>query len=263
MSQYYPSLSYASSRHYRWWLYIVIIALVGIADFVGATKTVRLVGEKLMNPLQHLSNSAISVMYQPFQSLQSLQTAQRRIQDLELRYAESSAQLGELDRLKAENQALRDMLGASDIKLAQRVVTMPIVSYGRTLIAGGQSDGIREGQMVLINQTLVGLVSQVSESQSGVRLLSQEGTQPVLAHTESGVQGLVIGDGKRVMLTEIPLEAEVQVGERVISDGQEGIARDIFIGRVASVKAEPADSTQTVVIEQLVSFYEAQVIEIR
>lgn len=263
MNQNFPSLRHASSRHYRWWLYIVIIALVGIADFVGATNSVRLVGEKLLNPLQHMSSSGISVIYQPFQSLHSLQTAQRRIQDLELRYAESSAQLGDLDRLKAENEALREMLGASDIKLAQRVVTMPIVSYGRTLIAGGHNDGIREGQMVLINQTLVGLVSQVSESQSEVTLLSQDGTQPVLAHTEGGVQGLVVGDGRRVILTEVPLEAEVQVGERVISDGQEGIARDIFVGRVASVKAEPADSTQTIVIEQLVSFYEAQVIEIR
>jgi rod shape-determining protein MreC len=263
MSQYYPTLNQASSRQYRWGVYLIILTLIMIADFVGATRPVRALGERALSPLQYLSNTVISTMTQPFQSLHSLQTAQRRIQDLELRYAETSAQLGELDRLKAENQALREMLGASDIKLAQRSITRPIVSYGRSLVAGGKEDGIREGQMVLIKQTLVGLVGSVSEAQAEVRLLSQEGTQPVLAHTESGVQGLVVGDGKRVILTEIPLDAEVKVGERVMTDGQEGIARDVLLGRVASVKAEPADSTQTIVIEQLVSFYEAQVIEIR
>jgi cell shape-determining protein MreC len=103
----------------------------------------------------------------------------------------------------------------------------------------------------------------VAVNQSEIGLLSQESGPTILAKTESGVQGLIRGDGKRVLLTEIPVDVTLNVGERIVTQGQEGVAPNMFIGRISAVRNDPASAVQTALIEQLVSFYEASIVEVR
>lgn len=247
----------------EWSATIALGILLALGEFVGVLQPVQSLLERAAQPLQHTSLKVVQMIAEPAYYGLSLQKTQRRVQELEQRYAEASAQLSELDRLKSENESLRNMINASDIQLQQRKITAPILSYGNPLIAGGRAIGIVPGQLVLVDQTLVGLVGDVSESQSTVKLLFQESSQPLVATTESGVQGLIIGDGRRVLLTEIPIEAEVKEGQRVLTMGQVGIARDMYVGRVISVKADPQSSVQTATLDQGVSFYEANLLEIR
>lgn len=248
----------------REWIWVIaLICLLVLAEFVGLGRYIRSGGERVLNPALTTTSRILVGLAGPLQYAQSLTTAQRRIQDLEQRYAEATAELGQMSALQVENEALRAMLRTSDIKLEERLLTTPIVSYGKPLIAGGSRDGIQTGAMVLIAQTLVGRVTTVSEHQAEVGLLSRTSTTPVLARTESGLEGVVRGDDKRVLLTEVPINEELTVGERVVTQGQAGIAPNILIGRVASVTSRPESAVQTAVIEQLVSFYEATVVEIR
>lgn len=248
----------------REWLWtIALLTLLLLMEFVGLDIYLRAGGERLLNPILGVTRNMIIGITWPFSHYQTLNTAQRRILDLEYRYAETSAQLGEMDALKSENEALREMLTARDIKLEERFLTTPIVSYGRPLIAGGTQDGVQVGQMVLIAQTLVGRITGVTPHQAEVGLLSRATTSPILARTESGIEGIVRGDDKRVILTEIPINVEVKVGDRVVTQGQVGVAPDMLIGRVASVTSKPESAVQTAVVEQLVSFYETTIVEIR
>jgi rod shape-determining protein MreC len=240
-----------------------LVVCLWLAEFVGVTQPLQRLVQTAVHPLQFGARQVAQAFVAPVRYGWSLQKAQRRILDLEQRYAESSALLGEMDSLQAENEALRKMIQATDTRLTQRVITTPILSYGHPLVAGGRLDGIQPGQLVLVEQTLMGVITEVSENQSQVALLFQEQTQPLVAKTESGVQGLVKGDGKRVVLTEIPVESQVKEGERVVTAGQEGIPGDVFIGRVVTVQANPQASTQTAVIEQIVSFYATQIVEVR
>ncbi len=258
-----PPLFVTSLFRHELLMAVISILLIVMAEFVGVLQPFRGSLEKILRPFQRLGISLVQTARSPFSYVQSLQTAQRRVQDLEYRYAEASALLSQLDQVQAENQALREMLNASDVTLQKRVITVPIVSYGRPLIAGGSHEGVQSGQMVLVAQTLVGVVTTVFDDQAEIGLLSQETTQPVLAHTESGVQGLIVGDGKRVLLTELPIDAPVTIGERVVTDGQAGISRDILVGRVATVANSPSAATKVAVVEQLVSFYETSLLEVR
>lgn len=246
------------------WIWVgTVIGLLVLAEFVGMDRYLRRVGETVLNPVMIGAERVVAGVAWPWMRLQSLTTAQRRIQDLEFRYAEASAQLGEMNALQKENEALRNLLNTNDIKLEQRFITTPIIAYGKPLIAGGAEEGVREGAMVLVAQTLVGRIGAVSERQSEVELLSRATTAPILARTESGVEGLVRGDDKRVLLTEIPTNVELKVGERVVTQGQEGVAPNIFIGRIASLNTRPESAVQTAVLEQLVSFYQTNVVEVR
>ncbi len=254
-----------SPTHIRneWVVGGVVVVCLWLSEFVGIHQPLQRLVQTAVHPLQLASRQVARSLVAPFTYGWSLQKAQRRILDLEQRYAESSALLGEMDSLKSENEALRNMMQAADTRLTQRVITQPILSYGHPLIAGGSQDGVQPGQLVFVSQTLVGLVTQVSQSQSEVELLFQERSQSLVAKTEQGVQGLIKGDGKRVLLTEIPVSAEVKVGDRVVTAGQAGVPGDIFIGRIASVQAEAQASAQTAVVEQIVSFYNTKIVEIR
>lgn len=247
----------------EWLVTLSIVAIFLLAEFVGVTSPVRSAVAWAIVPFNLRVTQVLKATTTPFIYFESLSTAQRRIQDLERNYAASSAQLSEMDGLKAENLAMKEMLAAGQLSSEQRVLSVPIVAYGRPLIVGGTEQGLENGNMVLVSQTLVGLVTEVSSHQSEVGLLSQENGPTILAKTESDIQALVRGDGKRVILTEVPVSLELKVGERVMTQGQEGVAPNMFIGRVAAIKKEPSAAVQSATLEQLVSFYEASIVEVR
>lgn len=242
---------------------IGVIGLLFVAEWVGVAIPLSSVIEKWWQGwavrTTHIAQSVVS----PWRYWQTLSTTQRRVRDLELRYAQVLAQVGEVETLRKENETLRALISSSSAQTRPKLVTVPIISYGRPLIAAGEEQGVVPGMMVLHSQVFLGVVDSVSRSQASVTLLTQENSPTILAVTEKGVKGIVSGDGKRVVLSEVPIEAEVAVGERVVTQGQQGIAPGVLVGTVAQVRSQPSAAVKTVVIEQLVSFYEASLIEVK
>jgi len=242
---------------------LVVLMSILLLEFVGFGKVVQNAGSWVFRPIQTLSTKSVLLLSQPYITTLHVHKASRRIQDLELKYAQSSAALGELDALRLENQALIELLENSDRTLNDTVIiASPILSYAQPAISAGSDDGVREGSLVLSANTLLGMVKDTTEKQSTVALLSQQNTQPILATTESGVQGLVVGDGRRVLLTEIPINEEIELNERVVSVGQKGVKRGVFIGRVVSIQSENSSSAKVAILEPFVSFYELVIVEV-
>jgi len=258
-----PVVFSAQTLRQEWLVSLVVVAFFLVGEFVGILQPARGLLEWVIVPFNLRVTQLLQATTQPFVYLESLHTTQRRVQDLERNFTQASAQLGEMEALKLENQALRQLLEAELPPSNKRVLSLPIVAYGRPLLVGGSEQGLAVGKMVLVSQTLVGLVNEVSPQQSEVSLLSQENGPTILAKTESGIQALVNGDGKRVVLNEVPASIELKIGERVVTQGQEGVAPNIFIGRIAAIKKEPAAAVQTAILEQLVSFYEASIVEVQ
>lgn len=239
------------------------MGLLVVSEFVGLTSPLRASGERWWRFWTTRVNQLTFAIAQPLINLQSLSASQRRIRDLELQYAQSLAQITELEQLRQENQSLRALLGSSTTLQDRGVIASPIIAYGRPLMAAGSQEGIQPGMMVLVADTLIGVVTEVSTTQSQVALLHQETAPQVLAKTEAGVTGIIRGNGQRVIMTEVPIEQTVSVGQRVVTQGQDGIAPNVVIGTVAEVRAEPTSAVQALVIEQIVSFYETSILEVR
>lgn len=258
-----PTINKSSPWLNEWVVVVFIWLLLALGEFVGVTQPLVHLTQLVVQPIQGMSLRLVRGISYPFEYSHSLYKAQRRIQDLELRYAEASALLGEIDQLKAENQALRELVKIKEGGGVPTQISRPILSYGHPLISSGSNHGIQTGQLILVADTLVGVIGDVSATQSEVTLLSRENSPHILVRTESGVQGLVQGDGKNVVLSEVPVEAELKEGERVTTVGQAGVPRDMLVGRIARVLKSPEASAQTAVIEQIVSFYEAAIVEIQ
>ena len=68
--------------------------------------------------------------------------------------------------------------------------------------------------------------------------------------------------GKKILLTEIPKNAVLSVGERVLTVGQELIQPRLLIGQIKEIIDQPSAPTKQAIIEQLVNFYEASILEV-
>lgn len=256
------SLYGQSTRSKEYLTALLLIILVGMGEYVGWTTPVAGQTQRMINPILAFEAEIVRVVYWPFESLFVGYHSAEQLRTMQNKFAAQSAELHELAKLRRENQTLRGLLENSDRTLEDRKIASPVVSLAYPAVASGTKHGVSQGGMVTFQNTLLGVVTQVSEHQARVALLTKKDSLPVLAKTENGVQGIVVGDGKRVRLTEIPHSAEVNKGDRVVTVGQEGIKRDVLIGTIREVETRPSAPTQTAIIEQLVSFYDAPVVEI-
>lgn len=185
------------------------------------------------------------------------------IQNLELRLAESTVALTELESLKKENAELRFLLENTDRPHTKTVLTRPVVSLAKPAVSGGKDLQLEKGSLVLSREVLLGQLKEIGEYESQVILLSEKDATPLLAETETGVRGIIQGDGKKILFTEVARTDLLVVGQRIVTVGQPQVEQGIFIGRILKVESDPVASVQTAIVEQQVSFFESAVVEVR
>lgn len=240
---------------------IVLLQFIGLnSKIIDAVNTVA-------QPFITAEVRVISNFNSGLRNLRSWYVTARRVQDLEIRLSNASAQLSQLDQLKVENEKLRELLNSSDRTLEPVVITSPILSLAQPAVGLPASQEAAEivtsGSPVLVQNTLVGLIGRLGQSIAYVDLLRQKEVHPILAETNTGVQGIVQGDGRRVLFTEVPIEAELEAGQRIVTSGQEGINKGLYIGEIQSIQSGASAAVKTAVVQQYVSFYEADVVEVR
>lgn len=242
---------------------LAVIVLVAVMEFFGLLQPLRIGSEWILVPVMQWSSGVVHTMELPYFVLRQSFQNYTYVQDIELRYAEAVAQLSELESLKKENLELRQFIGKTNSAEANKELVAPILAYGQPYIGKGQRDGVHTGDLVLIAQILIGRVNEVSESQASVTLFSSVSSLPILVQTESGVTGVLVGNGSQVIIKEIPQDAHLQVGERVTTVGQAEVPTGLAVGRIQSVSSSAVNSSQFAVVDQVVSFYQSRVVEVQ
>lgn len=269
------------------------IAILGVGQIWGINQFLIKNLEKVSLPAMMFVEQRVSAISQPLQVLKQTFHAAERVKELEAQYTQSLAEISELEYLKVENQELREILDSEQSALAEqggsgesgsgeselgeesntggegssgggegRIIAAPIVSHGQSAIGVGEEQGIQVGQSVLASKLLVGVISETSAHQAIVQLLFQSQTQPILAKTQGGVEGLIVGNGRNILLTEIPQEEPLRVGERVVTIGQASIRPQLLIGEVAQIIEQASAPIKSAVIYQPTSFYSATLVEV-
>lgn len=248
----------------NWWQQaLFLIVLITVLEVAGLAQPIVGSVGWLVTPVKRIWVTTLGGVYGLGDSLQKLPKAAQRIQDLELRLAEASTSLAELETVKQENEQLRAILTASTNLSDRTLISTPVIAFAQPAVAAGQEAGVNVGAVVLSNNILLGQIAQVGRYQSTVVLLFAKESQPLLATTDQGVSGLVVGDGKKVLFTEVPKEAKLQVGERLVTLGQPQVEAGLPIGKIVKVTNDPVLSVQSAVVEQYVSFFETPIVEIR
>lgn len=245
--------------------YLIALASLFLLFFMEFLDLLHLSG------LRYMANQVKAYHYQwllrasqPFQQFAHFWQLSAKLEDLQYRYAEAAAAISQVESLRAENQELRRLLENTDRSYEQTVISAPLISFATPSVGVGSNQGVQTGAAVLYQDNLLGLITTVEARQAQVSLLHQLLDRGLVVRTNSGTTGLLLGNGREILLTEVPRDVTLNSGELVFTAANPGLGAGLVVGRVGQHKElDEAVATQTVVIEPLVHFYEVALVEIK
>lgn len=166
----------------------------------------------------------------------------------------AAAELQRLAALQQENARLRELLNAAD-RLSGRVVAAELLAVSlnpfrhTVVINKGSRDGVFEGQTLLDAHGLVGQVLRVGPLSAEAALITDPSQAIQVEINRTGLRTLAVGtaDADQLSLPYLPNNADVKVGDLLVSSGLEGHYPPGYpVGVVSSVVRNPAESFATV-----------------
>jgi cell shape-determining protein MreC len=216
----------------------------------------------VFSPALHVSTAIVQTIEWPIKAMVQRQQVLRRVQQLEVQYAQAISELSSLEGVAAENKELKRLLENTDREYRQTRIASLLISLARPAVSVGSDAGIVEGSEVISQGVLIGTVSEVTPSISFISLLVQPDHPAILARTRQGTQGIVSGTGRYLVMEEVGLDSPLEVGDVVVTSGQSGISKNLVIGQVVRVIKDPAAPVKRAQLEQIVDFYQTRIVEI-
>lgn len=165
---------------------------------------------------------------------------------------------GEIVRLSETEQFNQRLAGLLRFRrtlqgkaLGARVIGRDPLPWFRTMtVDRGASDGVRPATAVLSPEGVVGQIAEVSGSASRVLLMSDanSGIDAIVQRTRA--RGIVQGGPDGVCeMNYLPRDADVQVGDRVVTSGLDGIfPKGLLVGEVVEVSTRYRDLLKAAVV---------------
>ena len=167
------------------------------------------------------------------------------------------AENAKLRKLEDENKSLRDQLGTPNKKLKIKLTASVIGNGGFgtknvLLIDKGSSDGVKENDLVVVKEVLIGRIVFVTPKISSIQLLSDSDSSiPVV--TESGAEGILEGKfGAEISITNVIQAEELKEKEIVFTSGKDGLPRNLIVGEIGKVNKIEKELFQSATVSQIV-----------
>jgi rod shape-determining protein MreC len=179
----------------------------------------------------------------------------------------------EINRLSETEMRLIRLQKLIGFKTEKQLETVPVNVIGREsdnwsrmiLLDRGFGDGLRKGGPLITSGGLVGRITQVANKKSKAMLITDWRSSVDALIQRTRVRGVVVG--KSTELSEmkyIPLNADVRIGDRVVSSGFGGVfPKGLSVGIVVEVTDQKNGLFQKAMIipaVDVVEFEEALVI---
>lgn len=176
-----------------------------------------------------------------------------RISELELEVTRARARLGRLADLESENAQLRRLLETArrtDLQfIAAELASIDLDPFShRVLVRRGRGAGIRPGMPVIDSTGVLGQVDQVLVGMSRVILISDPDHALPVQVLPSGERTIAYGSGSldRLRLTDLPMNAQVDAGDLVVTSGIGGrFPPGLPVARIGSIQRQPGQAFAT------------------
>ncbi len=211
-----------------------------------------------------------------FQDIGNLHELAEENEELKILAAQFAREKAQYNFIKAENEWYKKELKFTtaqknlynyDYRIAN-VVSLTTEPSNNTLVIDlGAKDGIKLNMSVTSVEGLVGVISQVSNFTSTVKLMTMmdvndPNSQPPIAATVFNKEGKTFGmiesydqQSGMLMMNKIPVGDPIAVKDKIISSGIGGVyPRGMIIGTVESVKVGEYGLTSTAIIKPAAGF---------
>jgi rod shape-determining protein MreC len=181
-------------------------------------------------PLQRLAGTPgamLDVLAEFFITLSALRAENARLAEQNLQYAVT---LQKYQALQADNAYLRELLAARE-RFPESTLAAEALYTGRDpftrkiIIDKGGRHGIKAGQPVIDPIGVVGQVTRVYPWLSEVTLITDKELAVPVQNLRNGLRAVLAGTGNdgRLELKFIPLDADFQNGDELVTSGIDGV----------------------------------------
>lgn len=235
-------------------LFLLSLTLL-LFDLRGFLNPVKSVTSLAVMPVQYSLYSVKLGLQEAFSFLTFWKSGEARIKNLELRNLALISYEQKVKDLHKENDALRKQIGVPVLKEKQMFPATVLFSGNYLEIAGGQIDGIKIGQPVVIFDNYIGKVSKVNPRTSIVQLPSDpEAKTPV----KSGqARGLLVGQfNSSLSLEKVAQNEQINVDDLVLTSGEGDLVPNLIVGRIKEIKKSPSDLFQSATVVSIINYQE-------
>jgi len=180
-----------------------------------------------------------------FSFLQKKSEIKKEIENLRYQNALWQAKAFELEKLKKENFLLKEALKIKEkenkkIILANVIGISPFNFDPCFLVDKGKKDGIKKGDIVLLNEKIVvGKIKEVKENFSKVATFFDKENSASVILEKSNLLGSLKVENKKIFLDLIPKDASLNEGENVYTSGFDfKYPRGLLIGKIKKIEKE-------------------------
>ena len=221
----------------------------------------------IVSPIQKIIYTVNDKIKGSFDFLLNFSKVKQENEELQQKNSELENQLVEYNRIKDENDRLREVLNYTESNQNYDYVGCNIIGYSGSNISDGYiiDKGIRDGldkDMVIINNKgLVGKITSVGENYSIVQTILNENIA-VAAMVESTrettgiLQGINDNKNKNLtILSNIPIDSEIKEGDVILTSGLGMIyPKEIRIGEVVSVEVDNVKVMKKAIVKPFADF---------
>ncbi len=259
---YGPSSPHRRSRAGLWFAGFTIISLLMLlASSTEPARTLQQVTARALDPVRQTLSGIGAGVAGVFGAVGEIDRLRSENAELRVALAGAEQRVAELTEAARENEELRQLLGIAE-SLEMELFPVRIISRDPSNFAwevgidAGSDDGLAEGMPVVANAdgagALAGTVVAVTPDTARVRFVVDTRSVVIALDQATRALGEVRGQaGGQLVMTNIPITEDVQVGATIVSAGltyEAAASRypgGLLIGTVQAVEDDPNALTQT------------------
>lgn len=236
---------------------LTLISITGLIflDKKGLLDKPKNVVYMLITPIQQISYKIGSNSSHALKDLFSFGELRRENKELESSNSKLLAENANLREAILENSFLKKQLGIPvpdeySLKLAQVVSININNNYQSITVNRGTRDGVSEGEAVALSGNIfVGKIEKTYENRSDIALINNPKSSIPVFLQNKRAQGILKGEyGLGMVLDFVPIESEVNAGEKVITLGMENMPRGLLVGEIQEINSRAGDLFKKAVV---------------
>jgi rod shape-determining protein MreC len=211
----------------------------------------------LLYPVQYLASLPVLLSESASDALISRGKLEEQRDQLHEENVLLRARLQKFESLEAENMRLRGLLDSS-FKVGDRVLIAELIAVEQdpfrqeVLINKGSTSGLFEGQPVLDANAVVGQVTHINPFSANVLLITDAAHALPVQVNRNGLRTIALGTGliNRLELPHLPNNADIQVGDLLVTSGLGGVFPPGYpVAEVIEVKRMPGQPFASVIAQ--------------
>jgi rod shape-determining protein MreC len=259
---YGPSSPHRRSRTGLWFAAFTIVSLLMLlASATEPARTLQAVTARALDPVRQTLTNMGAAVTGVFGAIGEIDRLREENDRLRVALAGAEQRVAELAEAARENEELRELLGITEalemdlfpVRIVQRDPSNFAWEVG---VDAGSADGLREGMPVVANAdgagALAGTIISVTADTARVRFIVDTRSTVIAVDQATRALGEVRGqDGGQLVMTNIPITERVEVGATIVSAGltvgdePSRYPGGLLIGTVQAVEEDANALTQT------------------